>query len=313
VETPNLRELIVQTDSILALATTIQDENLELEKRQDNLKSLEIIYHNWYYAASALFNLYNQPGDRLKFMAEYEGSIWFPKVHKFILAGLQPSVFYDPEKPNQLIPKWNYPFERAFKEPFLKQKHLLGAFEVHIALTELSEKQKQEWNEVICRILKIFIDKADSANSNAEKKFTYEYLAMFLIGAIEGLAVISHDLRSPAEEVDLLIANESKENLWISIGNPFIVECKNWTSSVGVPQVRNLLGVMDSKNIGSAILLCKNGITGDSTHDAKLLVREARAKNKFLIVLDQVDLLEIASGMHPNEKIKQKFYEIYKL
>jgi hypothetical protein len=120
--------------------------------------------------------------------------------------------------------------KRCFKTPLLKQCNILA----NLQSVPLSGEEGRAWNATICRIFKAFIEKAVSARTNNEKKLTYEYLAIFLIGAIEGFTVIGHDERGPAEEVDLWVANESTSNFWQRIGNPFIVECKNWGEPVGV-------------------------------------------------------------------------------
>ena len=169
-------------------------------------------------------------------------------------------------------------------------------------------KQINDWNPTIRRVLKSFIDMADNAKGLAS-----EYLAMFLINSIDGLEIMAHDSLETAEEVELLVANESDQRFWQEIGNPFLVECKNWSKPLGAKDIRNLKGVMESKNIRTAILISRNGVTGDERHDALLLIREAHANNRFIVVLDQADLLEIANGIHPSEKIRQRFYALYKL
>jgi len=190
----------------------------------------------------------------------------------------------------------------------LKQCNILA----NLQSVPVSGEEGRAWNTTICRIFKAFLEKADSASSNNEKKLTYEYLAIFLIGAIEGFTVIGHDERGPAEEVDLWVANESTSNFWQRIGNPFIVECKNWGKPVGVQEIRNLNTVMDNKNIQFAILLSKNGITGDVGREATSEISNAFKKGRYIMVLDQADLLEIANGVHPEEKIQAKYYALHK-
>ena len=145
---------------------------------------------------------------------------------------------------------------------------------------------------------------------NHIKKLTYEYLAIFLVGAVEGLTVIGHDERGASEEIDLWIANDSKDSFWVRIGNVFIVECKNWGNPMGVPEVRSLKSIMQDKNIDFSILMSKNGITGDNYHDANDIIRKAVRENKYIVVLDQADLLEIANGTHPTKKIREKYYDL---
>lgn len=262
-------ELLAKSKEFFKIAEKIQDETLALDERKSALTTLGEQYHVWFRSALDLFDASSQEGEKLKFETEYEGSFLSSKILKFLTSALDVSPFYDPEKP--ILSKWTYPYKRCFQEPLFKQCNLLSRLEIDSITVNA-----HEWNPTICRILKVFIDKAENAKTNHEKKLTYEYLAIFLIGAVEGLSVIGHDQRGASEEIDLWIANDAQDAFWRRhAGDPFIVECKNWESSVGVQEIRNLKSIMDSKNIRFALLLSKSGVTGDNYRDAKSLIRNA--------------------------------------
>jgi hypothetical protein len=69
---------------------------------------------------------------------------------------------------------------------------------------------------------------------------------------------------------------------------------------------------MDNKNIQFAILLSKNGITGEVGREATSEISNTFKKGRYIRVLDQADLLEIANGVHPEEKIQAKYYTLHK-
>lgn len=302
------RELIEESKALLSIAESIQDETKPVEERRALLNNLSELYHNWYRSALALFDAYNQPGERQKFEQEYIGTIWSSKILKFLTSGLQISPLYDENKP--VFEKWVLPFPRSFKEPLLKQCNLLASLE---SITPVSDDKVEEtkWNTTVRRIFRAFIEKAENAKTNHEKKLTYEYLAIFLVGAIDGLTIIGHDQRGTSEEVDVWVANESADSFWQKMGTPFMIECKNWSDPVGVQEVRNLRAIMDDKNVTLAILISKNGITGDTRHEAVGVIHNTFRTGKFVVVLDQADLLEIANGIHPATMIKRKMYELY--
>ena len=157
----------------------------------------------------------------------------------------------------------------------------------------------------------MFIEKANAAETNVAKKMSYEYLAIFLITVIDGLTVIGHDTRGASEEIDLWVENNSTESFWQKVGHLFIVECKNWSDPVAAHQVRTLSSIMESKKIEFAILLARNGITGDKWHDAVTVIRDDFKKGRYIVVLDQTDLEEIANGVHPTIKIRQKYHDLF--
>jgi len=123
--------------------------------------------------------------------------------------------------------------------------------------------------------------------------------------------VIGHDERGTSEEIDLWVSNESTDSFWQRMGNSFIVECKNWGKPAGVQEIRNLSAIMGNKGVQFAILLSKNGITGDRAREADGEIRNAFKDNKFILVLDQTDLLEVAQGVHLEDLIKRKHYDLY--
>lgn len=171
------------------------------------------------------------------------------------------------------------------------------------------EKQTREFNE----LFKEALEKARTATTNDAKKRSLEDLAEVIIKQIKGLEVIDRDRRSSAEEIDLLISNESKEVFWSRLGSPFLLECKNWAIPVGSKEVRDFVGKIESVGVTTGILITLNRITGDQYKDAKLLIRERRQKRMHILVLEKDDLFEIAGGVHPSDKIREKFYEIYKI
>lgn len=305
----NSRDLINRSKRLLAIAETIQDETKTLEECQKQLDELSELYHEWYRSGLALFDAHKQPASRQKFEQEYEGSFWNAKIIKFLTLGLQINSLYDPK--TAVINKWTYPFTRCFKEPLLKQCNILANLENSSVLSIQGRNESDLWNVIIRRIFTVFIEKAEFAKTNHEKKLTYEYLAVFLIGAVNGLTVIGHDKRGASEEIDLWVSNASDDSFWQRhVGDPFIVECKNWMDPVGVTEIRKLLSIMEDKKVQFALLLAKNGVTGTKYQDAIRLMQNAVKDRRYIIVLNYDDLLEIASKLHPSDKIKKKFYSL---
>ena len=328
----NSKELLEEADTFIALAKSVQDEAISQEEREDKLKHLALVYHNWYQTALMLFDSLNQQAERRKFEQEYEGTIWTAKILKFLTSGLQSNPLYDPDRPTPLLTKWLYPVTRTFVEPLTKQRNYLGtlqevaasiatqdderwgdvfrritALETSLLSAASTTEQSHQWHQVYNRVFSVFLEKANTASTNHEKKLSYEYLAILLIGSVEGFSIFGHDARGLSEEIDLWVSNESEDDfLKRYIGSLFIVECKNWSGPVGVPQIRGIRSIIEDKHIQFAILMSKNGITGDKYRDAVNLVQKAFHDGRYIVVLDQSDLLDIANGKQPVDKIKEK-------
>lgn len=304
----NARQLIQESEGLIELAGYVQDETQSLQDRQAKLKELSDLYHAWYHNGIALFDVCRQPEERIKFEKEYEGSFWTNKIIKFLTSGLEHNPLYIPNHP--LVNKYTYPYVGCFKEPLHKQCNSLARLEIIAARSPLNPDEDASWNATIRRVFSIFLEIAEKAETNHAKKLSYEYLAIFLMGAIEGLKIIGHDERGASEEVDVWIANEAEEAFWQQMGGIFIVECKHWGKPVGAEEIRDLRTVMNDKNVQLAILLSRNGVTGDKWHDAVDSIRKAHKEGKNIIVLDQNDLQAIAGGIHPAKQIQRKFYEL---
>ncbi len=201
---------------------------------------------------------------------------------------------------------------QAFHEaigPLHKQLTILSQAKSEVWSTDSKEAEK--WNPLISRIFQAFLDKANDARTNSEKKLTYEYLAIFIVGAIEGLSVLSHDRRGASEEIDVWVKNERTDPFWQThVGDPFIIECKNWGKPIGVPELRDFRGKMTDRQVRFGILLSRNHVTGDQYRDAQSLIRETVKDGVYIVVLDENDLLRISWGIHPAEIIKEKFYAL---
>jgi putative nucleotidyltransferase with HDIG domain len=148
-------------------------------------------------------------------------------------------------------------------------------------------------------------------NSNEKGKLLQE-LIEFLFKEINGIKIKYLNLRSAAEEIDLLIENGISNQPWLAMGNPIIVECKNWNKPIPAKEVGGLERLLNTKNIKTAILIAPEGITGnDEWKDAKLVVREMMIRGKYIIIMDYSDLKKVADGAKPTEVIEACFYKIF--
>ncbi len=136
----------------------------------------------------------------------------------------------------------------------------------------------------------------ESAVTNDQKKRTLEDFAAEMVSAISGLSVIDRNVRTHAEEIDLLVSN-NWHGAW---GDPMLFECKNWSKPVGKPEVVNFVDNLRHQDCKWGILLARRGITGTEVSDAALVVREALYKDKIRIVVLTLDDLK---AVHSAEQL----------
>jgi hypothetical protein len=97
--------------------------------------------------------------------------------------------------------------------------------------------------------------------------------------------VLSKNLLTETQELDLVLKNTSNNDFMRSLNTPFIlVECKNWSSPVGVAEAR----VFESKyreagkKVNLGIFIALNGVTKPFKRHLNNLIRD----DVNLIVID---------------------------
>lgn len=139
------------------------------------------------------------------------------------------------------------------------------------------------------------------------KKNALENLAEYLFNNLEGFSVIKRNYRGPSEEIDLLVANESKDISLRSLGTPIAVECRHRKTPASSKDIRDFKGKLDDAGLKSGILITLKGIAGDR-HDAITVIRESRKAGLLIIVVSMKDLISISEGKDPIKAIKECFY-----
>lgn len=151
-----------------------------------------------------------------------------------------------------------------------------------------------------------------TSKTNKEKKETLEDFAEFLFNSIDGVQVNDKDVRTSAEEIDLILINESNKQFWRQLGSPLLVECKNWSKKIGTDELSVFKDRLETHNIQVGFLISFKGITGNKKKDAILKLREYNRNGFKIIVLDSEDLEGICSGENPTDTFREKYYEIFK-
>lgn len=74
---------------------------------------------------------------------------------------------------------------------------------------------------------------ARDAQGEQERGRTLEALVCYLLNAMPGLSVIAVDVRTQAEEVDIVAHNGRQDPAFAQWEPVVFVECKNWSRPVG--------------------------------------------------------------------------------
>lgn len=145
------------------------------------------------------------------------------------------------------------------------------------------------------------IVQVETATTNQDKGRSLEELATLLFTNAPSLQCKYRNLITRSSEIDLVVEYRGSKfdiPLFEELGRYCLIECKNWSSPVGVAPVRDFLGKLRKAKTQLGILFAKNGITGEGTGlDALREIQSAYDRDgTFLLVFSLADVKQIESG-----------------
>lgn len=138
----------------------------------------------------------------------------------------------------------------------------------------LSERQKQEKIEELWELVQT------ESNSNKKGRFL-ETLFELIFNSIEGFRVTTR-VRSPHEEIDIVINNESSDPAWKHEGKYILGECKNWSSKVDRDQIDAFRRKLETKfkRVKLGLFIAVSGVEERVRSDL-----HANSKSELAVVL----------------------------
>lgn len=128
----------------------------------------------------------------------------------------------------------------------------------------------------------------DPATDRAHKGRFLEDALELLFRGMPGFAAVSRNRRNPVEEIDLVVRNESTDPYWMKEGPYILVECKNWSSTVGSAEVTRfrtkLQDRFDRARLG--ILVAPGGLA----RDVETTLARASNAPHLVVPLDRSDM-----------------------
>lgn len=145
------------------------------------------------------------------------------------------------------------------------------------------------------------IAQVETAGTNQDKGRSLEDLASLLFSDVPSLHCKYRNLNTRSSEIDLVIEYRGSKYdipLFNELGRYCFIECKNWSSPVGVAPVRDFLGKLRKSKTQLGILFAKNGITGEGTGlDALREIQSAYDRDgTFLLVFSLADIKQVEHG-----------------
>lgn len=105
--------------------------------------------------------------------------------------------------------------------------------------------------------IKQIMDESQSSNSTYDKGKKFEDLACYLFEKLPGITIAKRNAMNQydTEEIDVSIWNDKYEDGLPFINNIFLVECKNWSGSVGSVDVNWFATKVEDRGLDFGVLL----------------------------------------------------------
>jgi ActR/RegA family two-component response regulator len=130
-----------------------------------------------------------------------------------------------------------------------------------------------------------------------------EDLMVLILTSIPGFQHASPRRRNELEEIDILVRNESTDPIWTKEGTHLLVECKNWSRVVGVPELRLFADKMEHR-YGR----CRVGLfiaPGGFAETVKLDMLARRKDHLLILLLDDAGLTKLIESDDRNAYLKK--------
>ena len=146
-----------------------------------------------------------------------------------------------------------------------------------------------------------FWQRSDKAQTPTEKGKALEDLISYLFGKIPGFSLTTRNENNifHTEEIDVAFWNDKHRQGAYFLPYTILVECKNWSHSVGSTEVGWFDTILRNRGLTFGILIAANGITGnayDRTAAHSIIAAALREQRQIIIITRQE--LELTCQSH---------------
>jgi hypothetical protein len=167
---------------------------------------------------------------------------------------------------------------------------------------------------IVAATLQGFIDAGQNGNTTAVQGRALEDLICYVMALVPGVAITHRNELNAfdTEEIDVAVWNDGAPDGLFFLPNIILVECKNWSSSVGSAEVNWFDAKLRSRGLSFGILVTTRGITGQALDltAAHAIVAAALREGRKLVVITTDELLATANTDDLIRMIKRKLCDL---
>jgi hypothetical protein len=186
-----------------------------------------------------------------------------------------------------------------------------------VGVTETPPADRDRLRQRKQEIMGNYAKAKDENNSANVKGKLLEDVIKGIFELVPGLGIAGSRVTNEIQEIDIMVRNFNKTDVWADFGSVFFVECKNWFkgSKPGADKIRDFKGKLDNKNLKTGFFVAPNGIAegkgGNKVHGINGQIDKYFQNGTTIIVLKDEDICDILNCRDVTEKINDKFMELY--
>jgi len=155
------------------------------------------------------------------------------------------------------------------------------------------------------------IDAIDEAETTQEKGDTFEDLADLLFSAIPFLRIRGRQKLTKTSEIDLVVEyiGHDGKTFFDNWSDFILVECKNWSGSVGAPQIKKFSSNMSDLKMDLGVIFARNGVSGDTNSDAQCAIRDIyKQHDRMILAVEDDEIAKLLEGKSFYEILEEQAY-----
>jgi len=150
--------------------------------------------------------------------------------------------------------------------------------------------------------------------TTADQGRALEDLICYVFSQVPGISITRRNEMNVfhTEEIDVALWNDGYADGFFFLPNLILVECKNWSTSVGSAEVNWFDTKLRNRGLSFGVLVATNGITGDAADltAAHSIVAAALREGRRLVVISSHELLSLTDSVQLVQLVKEKLCDL---
>ncbi|WP_312794593.1 restriction endonuclease [Tianweitania sp.] len=159
-----------------------------------------------------------------------------------------------------------------------------------------------------------YMDASAAAQTTTGQGRALEDLICYLFALVPGIAITRRNVMNVfhTEEIDVALWNDPSPEGFNFLPNIILVECKNWSNSVGSGEVNWFDSKLRNRGLDIGILVSTRGITGDPNDltAAHAVVAAALRERRRLVVITVEEIVALGDTSELAHLLKEKLCDL---